>query len=106
MTDAEIKAYKARLRREADPEKYKAYLAAWQKANPEKCREACKRYYYRNKAKLNAKVRAWQKANPDRVKAFVRNWQKANPGKVKAIRRAYYLRRKARLAAPSQSTHA
>ncbi len=84
MTDKEIDSYKRRLSREANPEKHKAYLAAWQKANPEKCREASRRYYKRNKAKKNAGVMAWHKANPDRVKA---------------IRRAYYLRRKARLAA-------
>jgi hypothetical protein len=33
MTDAEIKAYKVRLCREANPEKYKTYAKEWQKAN-------------------------------------------------------------------------
>jgi hypothetical protein len=32
----------------------KAYVANWQKANPEKCREAARRYYARNKAKCIA----------------------------------------------------
>jgi len=34
MTDAEIKAYKVRLCREANPEKYKTYAKEWQKAKP------------------------------------------------------------------------
>jgi hypothetical protein len=99
MTDKEIHAYKARLRREANPEAHKAYLSAWQKANADKCREASRRYYAKNKAKMMAKVRAWQKANPERVRASVRKWQAANPDKLKANKRAYYLRRKARIAA-------
>ena len=49
MTDKEIKAYKSRLRREADPAKHKAYVAAWQAANKDKMREAFRRYYQRNK---------------------------------------------------------
>ena len=102
MTDKEIASYKARLRREANPEKYKAYLSAWQKANPEKCREASRRYYAKNKHKWVARVREWQKANPESVRASVRKWQAANPDKLKAYRRAYYLRRKAL----SQSTNA
>jgi hypothetical protein len=110
MTDKEIHAYKARLRREANPEAHKAYLAKWQKDNADKCREASRRYYAKNRAKIGAKVRAWQKANPDRVIASVRKWQAANREKVKANRHAYYLRRKARIAAAfvalSQSTHA
>ena len=99
MTDKEIKAYKVRLYREANPEKAKAYLAKWQKDNAEKCRKYCRDYYAKNKAKMTAKVRAWQKANPDRVLAAVRKWQAANPEKIKANKRAYYLRRKARIAA-------
>jgi hypothetical protein len=109
MTDKEIHAYKARLRREANPEAHKAYLAKWQKENAEKCREASRRYYAKNRAKICAKVRAWQKANPHRVVASVRKWQAANPEKLKANKRAYYLRRKARIAAAFaalSSTHA
>ena len=102
MTDKEIKAYKSRLRREADPAKHKAYVAAWQAANKDKMREAFRRYYQRNKATMLAKVRAWQKANPDAVRAAVKKWQASNPDKVKAYRRAYYLRRKA----IAQSIHA
>ena len=104
MTDKEIHAYKRKLRIAANPEKYKAYAIAWQKANPDKCREASRRYYAKNKHKWVAKVRAWQKANPESVRASVRKWQAANPEKLKAYRRAYYLRRKA--ARLAQSTHA
>jgi hypothetical protein len=105
MTDKEIAAYKRRLRVNANPEAHKAYLSKWQKDNAEKCREASRRYYAKNKAKITAKVRAWQKANPDRVVASVRKWQAANPEKVKANKHAYYLRRKARISA-ALATHA
>ena len=96
MTDKEIAAYKTRLRREADPEKVKAYIANWQRANADKVREYGRKYYAKNKAKLFAKTIAWQKANPEKVLASVRKWQAANPDKVKQYRRAYYLRCKAR----------
>ena len=98
MTDAEIKAYKMRLYRKANPEKIKAYTAQWQKDNVEKRREYARKYYAANKAKLARKVRAWQKANCDRVLVSVKKWQAANPEKIKASKRAYYLRRKARIA--------
>ena len=98
MTDKEIKAYKMRLYREANPEKIKAYTAQWQKDNVEKRRKYARNYYAKNKAKLALKVRTWQKANRERVLVSVKKWQKANPEKFKANKRAYYLRRKARIA--------
>jgi hypothetical protein len=103
MTDAEIKAYKARLYREANPDKAKAYLAKWQKDNADRIKQATRAYYQKNKAKMYLKVRAWQKANPDRVLASVKKWQAANPEKVKAYRRAYYQKCKARALAAKLS---
>ena len=82
MTDNEIKAYKTRLRRQANPEKY---------------REIERRYYQNNKTKKYEQVQRWRKANPDRVRSYLANWKAANPDKVKANKRAEYLRRKARL---------
>jgi hypothetical protein len=54
-----------------DPEKEKAHVRAWRKANPEKVSAAC---------------RAWKKANPEKVKA----WEKANREKRNAQSRARY----------------
>jgi hypothetical protein len=89
MTDKEIAVFKARLRRQANPEAY---------------RLACRKHYHKNRERLIEKARAWQRANPDKMRASVQKWQAANPEKVKAYRRAYYLRRKAALLA--QSAHA
>ena len=99
MTDKEIVAYKRRLYREANPEKMKAYVADWQKANPDKCREASRRYYAKHKAKCIARAKAWQAANPDRMLGYIKKWKAANPEKIAAIKRRYYLKRKARIEA-------
>ena len=88
MNDAQIIAYKARLRREANPEKYKTYAKEWQRANLNKCRAYRKNYYQRNKAARIAYSRAWQAANPERFKAM----------QIRA-----YAKRKARLAALSHA---
>ena len=109
MTDKEIAAHKRRLYREAYPEKMKAYVANWQKANPEKCREASRRYYAKNKAKCIAKARAWQKANPDRMLGYIKKWKAENPEKVAEIKHRYYIKRKALIAqllAQHKPTHA
>ena len=88
MTDKEITAFKARLRRQANPEKH---------------REAERRYYQKYKAKKYEQVSKWRKANPDRVASYLANWKANNLQKVKAYKRAEYLRRKARLAALSHA---
>jgi hypothetical protein len=88
MTEKEIKAYKVRLCREANPEKYKTYAKEWQKANREKCKVYMRNYYQRNKAARIAAARAWQAANPEKFKAMLRK---------------AYAKRKARLAALSHA---
>jgi hypothetical protein len=84
MTDNEIKAYKTKLRRQANPEKY---------------RKIERRYYQKNKTKKYEQVQRWRKANPDRVRSYLANWKAANPEKVAALKRRYYLKRKARIEA-------
>jgi len=86
MTDAEIKAYKVRLCREANPEKYLTYAKEWQKANRDKCKVYLQRYYQKNR-----KVRI----------EVARKWQAANPERYKAILQRAYAKRKARKSIPA-----
>lgn len=63
----------------SDPEKYKARVQEWRKANPDK--------------HLAISVN-WAKANPEKVRANANAWARANPETVAAANR----RRRARLA--------
>lgn len=54
-------------------------------------REAQRRYYQRNKAKVLERARAWAKANPEKVRAHRKKWNEAN----KAYYRQWHLDRKA-----------
>jgi hypothetical protein len=54
MTDKEIKAYKARLRREADPTKHRQHVKAWKIRNREKWLALKRAYYQRRKARIAA----------------------------------------------------
>lgn len=51
MTDQEIKTYKNRLRRLANPEKHRAQVKAWRNANREKWRAMRRRNYHKTKAR-------------------------------------------------------
>jgi hypothetical protein len=50
MTDKEIKAYKHRLWREANPEKHLASVRRWQIANADKVKAYKRAWYQRRKA--------------------------------------------------------
>jgi hypothetical protein len=84
MEDNEIAAYKRRLYVEANKEKMRAYLKAWQLANADKFKASMRKYYLKNREKIKAKTSAWQKANPEKVKAYAR----ARYLRVKAARLA------------------
>jgi hypothetical protein len=54
MTDKEIKAYKARVRREADPTKHRQQVKAWKVRNRDKWLAIKRAYYQRRKARIAA----------------------------------------------------
>ncbi len=73
----------SRLRKAANPERAKAYANDYLKRNPDKRREAMRRWREKNPDWR----RQWNAANPEKAKA----WDRANPDKV----REKYLRRRA-----------
>jgi hypothetical protein len=54
MTEKEIKAYKARIRREADPTKHRQQVKAWKVRNRDKWLAIKRAYYLRRKARIAA----------------------------------------------------
>ena len=77
-----------RERRQANPEKYRAYtreyLKKWKAKNPEKAAVIEKRYYSKNAEQRNAKSKEWRKTNPERCNANRKAWAERNPEKIKA----------------------
>lgn len=60
-------------------------------------RRASRRYYERNKDRINAAARAWDKAHPEAVAARNRRWHKDHPSRSKqrwatAVGRVYSLK--------------
>ena len=67
-----------------DPERRKAYNAAWRKANRKRKKAYAKAYYRENYERIKASYIAWARANPERKKATYTAWAKANPKLVYA----------------------
>jgi len=63
MTDKEIKVYKARLRREADPTKHRQQVKAWKIRNREKWLAIKRAYYQRRKARIAAGLNLLDKSS-------------------------------------------
>ena len=63
MTDKEIKAYKSRLRREADPTKHRQQVKAWKVRNRDKWLAIKRAYYQRRKARIAAALNLLDKSS-------------------------------------------
>ena len=84
---------------------------AWRLANPEKAREALKRYREANpnpdkgtagrskawreanKEKEAARKKAWRQANPEKVAKYSKAWRQANPEKEAEYQRKSFAKR-------------
>lgn len=74
----------------ADPEKRRAYQAAWRAANPERGRAADAAWQTANPGRKKAANAAWYAANSERSKAATAAWHVANPERRKAASAAWY----------------
>jgi len=87
---------KAKLLRDADPEKAREDVRKWRKNNPEKAAECNRNWHKENKEK----IKKWRDANPDKMKAtykrsykkhrekklaYSKKWQAKNPHRFWAI---------------------
>jgi 5-methylcytosine-specific restriction endonuclease McrA len=85
---------KQKIKRQAEPEKYKAIAKKhyeknhetiiaksreYYKANPEQCKERAKKHYRENLEAHKANQRAWAAANKDKVNAGSRKYRKSHP---------------------------
>jgi hypothetical protein len=82
-----------------DPEKQREADRRWREANPEKAREAHRRWREANPDKQREATRRWHEANPEYGRWQSRNWRGANLEKARAREAAYRAaNREARLA--------
>jgi hypothetical protein len=75
MTDDEIRRYKVKLYQLKHHKKQRAYHNKWRKTNRDKMRATALKYYYKNKDRLNAKMRLWNKNNPEKCRANKRRYR-------------------------------
>jgi len=59
---------------------------AWLKANREKYRQSCHRYYIKNRERMLGQTRKWAAEHPDRLKKLQDDWRKRNRKKLAAKR--------------------
>lgn len=67
----------------ANPEKYRASVAAWQSSNPEKVKTRMSKYYVENKEMLNEKHSKWVNENPEKAKKNIVEWCAKNKDSVR-----------------------
>lgn len=84
----------------------KAKAKQWAKDNPEKRREACRRYhaasrdvrqawYAANRSEVLEKTKKWAKSNPEKRREILRRWRKKNRAYMAAKQQEYKARKKA-----------
>ena len=61
-----------------DPEKQREADRRWREANPEKVREAHRRWREANPEKQREATRRWHEANPEKGREQIRRWREAN----------------------------
>jgi len=64
---------RVRLWGEANRERHVENACRWQKANPERRKVHCHRYYEANRERCAENGRRWTQANPDKVRSYVQN---------------------------------
>jgi 5-methylcytosine-specific restriction endonuclease McrA len=62
---------------------------AWRAANPEKCRDAARRYRSKHRDRLVEYQRTWRKQNLDKAAGYMRTWRLRHRDRANAIDRAY-----------------
>ena len=62
-----------------DPEKQREASRRWRAANPEKVLAADRAHYWADPEKARERTRQWQAANPERRRENDRRWRQANP---------------------------
>ena len=72
-----------------DPEKQREADRRWREANPEKAREANRRWREANPEKQREAIRRWHDANPEKGREQIRRWREANLEKARAREAAY-----------------
>ncbi len=72
-----------------DPEKQREADRKWRAANPEKAREANRRWRERNPEMAREATRRWHEANPGRGREQSCRWREANLEKARAREAAY-----------------
>ena len=65
------------------------HATAWKSANPDKIKERSKKYLH-DKDKKKAYNRLWNKRNPQKKRESCKKWEAKNPDKVIAMRRRHY----------------
>ena len=72
-----------------DPEKQREADRRWREANPEKVREANRRWREANPEKQREATRRWHEANPEYGRKQSRRWREANLEKARVREVAY-----------------
>lgn len=78
-----------------DPRKLQG-VTAWGEANPEKVKQAKRKYAEKNKEACRQRVAAWREANKEKMQAARRAWREKNKSKDLANTRARQLGKKNR----------
>ena len=72
-----------------------AHGKVYRQNNPNKIREAQRKYNKKNPEKKNFWSKMWKKNNPEKAKIIRKNWEKKNPESVKATTRKVQAKRRA-----------
>lgn len=84
------RAYKAAWRA-ANPERSRTYSAAWRAADPERSRAYQAAWYAANSERSRATTAAWHVANPERRKTASAAWYAANTERHRALNEAWHV---------------
>lgn len=95
--DPEKRKEADRKYREKHREQMNAYAREWRKANPEKRREIDKRYLNKHSDKAQNACKNWRQQNPEKYKASYTNWRRENKERIKITAKQYRLLNKDKL---------
>lgn len=72
-----------------DPEKAREARRRYKKRNPEKNRACCKRWREAHREEDSLRQKIWRGANPDKSKACSKSWVERNPERSRAAQRVF-----------------
>jgi hypothetical protein len=70
-------------RRKANPEKVREALRKWREANPEKYAEGKRKWRRKNPEKVRESCRKWSRKNPEKAREYCLKWRRKNPEKIR-----------------------